>query len=253
MNKSLIFMSMSAVLCASLSFSAFAGNGVHQTPVPEVQGKQQPSLKDDQKLDERAIWESAENWHFNSSPLNKTKPKAGGPQRFVGWSNVELKARDPEPERSLALCRHLGAHDEGTLWQRDTYYAVANGRLKLREQQPGCAHLIAYARANRPEQRESRYRLVEVADAAALDAALADALGVECVVTKRRRLLRWRSVRIHLDAVEQLGTFVELEAVAPADSDLTVERELIAALRQELGITDERLVARGYADQIREQ
>lgn len=58
------------------------------------------------------------------------------------------------------------------------------------------------------------------------------------------------SVRIHLDEVEQLGTFIEVEAVAPPDSDLTHEHRLVAELRDALGITDERLVALGYAEQL---
>jgi adenylate cyclase class IV len=53
------------------------------------------------------------------------------------------------------------------------------------------------------------------------------------------------------DRVERLGTFIELEAVAPPDSDLTHEHQLIAELRDALAITDERLVAIGYAEQLR--
>ncbi len=168
--------------------------------------------------------------------------------------NVELKATDLDPERSLQVCRALGARDEGTLWQRDTYFAVARGRLKLREQEPGVPHLIGYARADRPEQRESRYRIAALAggaDAAATRAMLEAALGIECVVVKERRLFLWHDVRIHLDRVEGLGTFIELEAVAPADSDLSAEHERVAQLREALAISDERLVAQGYADQLR--
>ena len=69
--------------------------------------------------------------------------------------NVELKATDPDPERSLATVRDLGAEERGTLVQRDTYFRVADGRLKLREETPGGAALIQYARADRPEARES--------------------------------------------------------------------------------------------------
>ncbi|HMJ01943.1 MAG TPA: class IV adenylate cyclase [Conexibacter sp.] len=165
--------------------------------------------------------------------------------------NVELKATDPDPARSLGVCRALGASDEGELWQRDTYYAVASGRLKLREQEPGRPHLIHYARADRPEQRESRYRIAEVADGAATHVALEAALGVECVVVKRRRLFLWNDVRIHLDRVDGLGAFVELEAVAPPASDLTLEHERIATLREALAIADDRLVPHGYAALLR--
>lgn len=48
--------------------------------------------------------------------------------------NIELKARDPDPARSLQLSLSLGAKDQGWLQQLDTYFRVAHGRLKLREQ-----------------------------------------------------------------------------------------------------------------------
>jgi adenylate cyclase, class 2 len=73
---------------------------------------------------------------------------------------------------------------------------------------------------------------------------------VRVVVAKRRRLFLWRDVRIHLDDVEQLGSFIELEAVASPESDLAEEHRLIAELRQAFEIGDDRLVALGYADQL---
>jgi adenylate cyclase class IV len=69
-------------------------------------------------------------------------------------------------------------------------------------------------------------------------------------VAKRRRLFLWRDVRIHLDDVEQLGRFIELEAVAPSESDLTHEHNLVVELRDAFDITDERLIAIGYAEQL---
>ncbi len=164
--------------------------------------------------------------------------------------NIECKARDPDPERSLEVCRNLGAEDHGEILQRDTYFEVTNGGLKLREERPGEPHLIQFERANEPQQRESRYRIIAVDDGPMLSAALAAAIGVRVIVAKRRRLFLWRDVRIHLDEVEGLGRFIELEAVAPPDSDLTREHRLIAELREVLEITDERLVAVGYAEQL---
>ncbi|MEY2535511.1 MAG: hypothetical protein QOF29_3421 [bacterium] len=162
--------------------------------------------------------------------------------------NVELKARDPDPERSLRRALALGAEDHGDLRQRDTYFAAPRGRLKLREQEPGGAELIAYERADAAQARESRYRLVPVADPAALREALGAALGTRVVVDKRRRLLLWEGVRIHLDRVEGLGDFVELEGVAPRASDLSREAALVERLRTELEIADDALVPVGYAD-----
>jgi adenylate cyclase class IV len=164
--------------------------------------------------------------------------------------NIELKARDSDPSASLEVSRALGAEDRGIITQRDTYFAVAHGGLKLREEQPGRPHLVQFERASEPQQRESRYRIIEVSDGAALRAALATAIGIRGVVVKRRHLLLWRNVRIHLDEVERLGRFIELEAVALPASDLAHEHQLVAELRDALGITDDRLVALGYAEQL---
>ena len=164
--------------------------------------------------------------------------------------NVELKATDPAPERSIAVCRSLGAQDRGLVVQRDTYFEARHGRLKLREQTPGSAQLIHYERASRPRERESRYRIAEIPDAASLRAALAAALGIRVVVAKRRRLFLHEHVRIHLDEVEGLGAFLEFEAVAPPGSDLAREYERVAELRAAFGVTDDRLRAAGYAEQL---
>ena len=135
--------------------------------------------------------------------------------------NVELKARDPDPARPLERALALGAEDQGEIRQRDTYFAAARGRLKLREQETGGSalwdELIEYSpRGLRPAARTSSYRRVPVADAAPLREALDAAYGTLVTVEKRRRLLLWEGVRIHLDDVEGLGSYVELEASAEA-------------------------------------
>jgi predicted adenylyl cyclase CyaB len=165
--------------------------------------------------------------------------------------NVELKAHDPHPARTLGRCLRLPAEDQGELWQRDTYFSACRGRLKLREQPPGNAQLIHYERDMGRAQRVSRYKIVEVRDADTLRSVLADALEVRVTVVKRRRLLLWQSVRIHLDAVEDLGSFIELEAVAEPSSDLRLEYRQVAALRESLEITDDLLIAAGYAELLR--
>ena len=162
--------------------------------------------------------------------------------------NLELKARDPEPRRSLELAHALGAEDRGEIEQRDTYFTRARGRLKLREQAPGGAELISYARSDTLDPRPSEYRVVPVGDPEALREALDAALGTLVVVAKRRHLLLWNGVRIHLDEVEGLGSHIELEAVAAPDSDLVPEREKLERLRAELRIDDAALVAESYSD-----
>lgn len=161
--------------------------------------------------------------------------------------NVELKARDPDPAATAARCLALGAHDRGVLQQTDTYFLARRGRLKLREGGAG-AELIAYGRPDAAEPAESRYVLAPVSEPDALSEALDAALGTTVVVSKRRRLLLWEGVRIHLDEVEGLGSFVEFEAVLPDAGDLSAARAKVARLRSELGIEDDSLVPAGYAD-----
>jgi homotetrameric cytidine deaminase len=162
--------------------------------------------------------------------------------------NVELKAMDPDPARSLAVCRELGAEDKGILRQRDTYFRTRSGRLKLREQEPGGATLIQYDRPDAAAARESRYRLTAVPEPDELRASLDAALGTLVVVDKQRHLLLWDGVRIHLDTVDGLGSFVELEGVAPPESDLSAEEEKVARLRDALGI--EEILTDSYSDRL---
>jgi homotetrameric cytidine deaminase len=164
--------------------------------------------------------------------------------------NIELKASDPDPERSLAVVLGLGARDRGVLKQRDTYFRVDKGRLKLREEEPGGATLVQYDRVDADEARESRYRLVPIDDPRALCAALESSLGVLAVVEKERHLLLWQSVRIHLDNVKDLGNFVELEGVATADSDLADELDRVTRLTEALEIPPERILRNSYSDQV---
>jgi homotetrameric cytidine deaminase len=161
--------------------------------------------------------------------------------------NVELKATDPDPGRSLSVCLELGAEDKGVLVQRDTYFRVPEGRLKLRDETPGGAALIQYHRADAAQARESRYRIAPVEDGQALREALDAALGTLVVIDKERRLLLWKGVRIHLDTVKGLGSFVELEGVAPPESDLSAERENVAQLSEALGL-ESRMLADSYSD-----
>jgi homotetrameric cytidine deaminase len=179
-------------------------------------------------------------------------------RRLPPSRNIEIKARDPQPARTLELALALGADDRGEIAQIDTYFARARGRLKLREQEPGDAELIQYRRADTPGARESEYRRVPAGDAAALREALDAALGTLVVVRKRRRLLLHENVRIHLDEVDGLGTFVELEAVAETGAefsavaepvaDLAAEHDEVSRLRAALEVSDDALVPESYSD-----
>jgi homotetrameric cytidine deaminase len=163
--------------------------------------------------------------------------------------NLELKAHDRDPDATGARCLGLGATDGGVLQQTDTYFMARQGRLKLRVEQGALGgELIAYSRDDATEAVQSQYVLAPVAAADELAEALDAALGTVVVVSKRRHLFLWEGVRMHLDEVDGLGSFVEFEAVLPEAGDLATARDKVARLRAELGIEDDALVAVGYAD-----
>ena len=168
----------------------------------------------------RTLAASARFGRVRAEPVSLDAPLAAS-QR-----NLEIKARDADPRRSLELALELGAEDHGEIAQRDTYFGHANGRLKLREQAPGNAELIQYRRADEAGPRMSDYRLVALGEADSLREALDAALGTLVVVEKSRRLLTWEGVRIHLDEVEGLGSFVELEDTIGGDRLETLRAKL---------------------------
>jgi homotetrameric cytidine deaminase len=163
--------------------------------------------------------------------------------------NVELKARDPDPDATLARCVALGAEDRGVLVQRDTYFVARQSRLKFREQGEDGSELIAWGRPDVSEPKESTYVLAPVSEPKPMLEALEYALGPSVVVvSKRRHLFMWEGVRIHLDEVDDLGRFVEFEAVLPDAGDVSEAHEKLARLRRELGVEDDALVSGGYAN-----
>ena len=167
--------------------------------------------------------------------------------------NIELKARCADLAAARAAAVSLCAMPLDRMRQTDTYFRAATGRLKLREiERDGgaAAELISYARPDAATPRASDYRVVPVPDAPALAAALADTVGLRGVVRKAREVLLWRNVRIHLDAVESLGTFVEFEAVVSAVVGDEASRQNLEVAASALGIDRADAVEGSYIDLI---
>ena len=126
--------------------------------------------------------------------------------------NLEAKFRLVDLEAARAVALALGYTTSASFIQRDTFFVAAHGKLKLREQPPE-AWLIHYERDRENGLMLSRYDIVAVADSTRTREMLARALGVLAEVHKHRTLLIRRNVRFHLDRVESLGGFGEIEAV----------------------------------------
>lgn len=166
--------------------------------------------------------------------------------------NVEIKARVESVEAVLPLALACADGPPEAIAQDDTFFVCANGRLKLRVFADGRGELIAYARPDTAGPKTSDYAITPVADPDALRATLARALGIGGRVVKQRTLLRAGRTRVHLDRVEGLGDFLELEVVLrdgeSADDGITVAHALLRALR----VDATQLVSGAYLDLLRQ-
>ena len=150
--------------------------------------------------------------------------------------NLEFKARLEDSSHVLGIVRRLGGDLWGDLRQTDTYFAVANGRLKVRETPGFPAYLIYYERDEAAADRPSDYDLARSDDAVAMKNMLSTALGVLGVVRKQRRLLLLDTTRVHLDNVEGLGSFIEIEVPVKTPEAEPQAREQFEALIDALGL-----------------
>ncbi len=164
--------------------------------------------------------------------------------------NIELKARCEDFHRLREACRSLGAESQEPDRQLDTYFRVAYGRLKLRESLLSGAELIFYNRADFAGPRESHWETCPVDNADEIKTILKKALGVRAVVAKRREVFVVGNVRVHLDKVQDLGGFVELEGIVDDPSELSVVDNEVRRMQQALEIDNRSLLKESYSDLI---
>lgn len=161
---------------------------------------------------------------------------------------MELKARAADLDRARRIAREIATMDLGVQEQTDTYFRCVSGRLKLRQGGHVPAQLVWYRREDERGPRVSDYRIVPISNPETLKGALEAALGVWCIVKKRREIYLYQNVRIHLDEVEKLGTFLEFEAVLSHGIDEEAGRAQLAHLRERFAIAPADLVAASYSD-----
>lgn len=159
--------------------------------------------------------------------------------------NVEAKFKLTDRPRMLERALEIGFAHSGELLQRDTFFVTASGKLKLREE-PGGAQVIHYARRTASGSGLSDYEIVPVIEPDKLRTILSAALGVRAEVRKRRVVLIRQNVRLHIDSVESLGEFGELEAVLVEGESEQANRKRLAALLEQLGVEVNALIDASY-------
>jgi len=165
-------------------------------------------------------------------------------------ANVEIKARLSDPAHVRSFLESLTGGPPQIIEQEDTFFPVANGRLKLRLLGLGRGELIAYRRTDAAGPKVSEYLVVPTTEPALLREALAAALGVRGTVRKTRLLYLVGQTRVHLDTVERLGEFLELEVVLRSGQPVSEGEAIARDLMGRLGIDSSELLQEAYIDML---
>lgn len=165
-------------------------------------------------------------------------------------TNIEIKARVDDFEAMKARAELLSDKPFAIVPQEDIFFNTPKGRLKLRVQAPDQGTLIFYERPDQGGPKRSDYHLAETRDPENLRQTLSLALGVRGMVRKTRYLYMVGQTRIHLDDVEGLGHFMELEVVMH-DGQSDADGQAIAEdLMRRLEVREESLLEQAYIDLI---
>ncbi|MBN2329325.1 MAG: class IV adenylate cyclase [Candidatus Omnitrophica bacterium] len=162
--------------------------------------------------------------------------------------NVEIKAVASDFERQKQIAESLSDEPAKQIEQEDIFYHTPHGRLKLRIVSPDYGELIYYEREDACGPKPSHYLVYKIESPAVLNSLLSSALDVRGVVRKKRILYLAGQTRIHLDEVEELGSFIELEVVMQAGQSIDAGRQIAVDLMTRLGIRDEDLIHNAYID-----
>jgi predicted adenylyl cyclase CyaB len=165
-------------------------------------------------------------------------------------ANIEIKARVRDFSALRSRAEALSDMPVQVIPQEDTFFKVTQGRLKLRVLAPDRAQLIYYARSDAAGPKRSDYHIHETNDPAGLKTVLELALGVRGVVRKMRYLYLVGQTRIHLDDVEGLGQFMELEVVLRPEQTDAEGQAIAADLMTKLGVRAGDLLEGAYMDLI---
>jgi len=168
-------------------------------------------------------------------------------------TNIEIKARVSDLARLRAVVESMADTTVEILDQEDIFFAAPAGRLKLRIFDERTGELIHYHRADTAEPRASRYLIAPTSDPLAMKLILGEVLPVAGSVRKRRSVYHVGQTRIHLDEVEGLGDFLELEVVLQPDQPEAEGVAIAEGLLHRLGIARDQRVQSAYIDLLRDR
>jgi predicted adenylyl cyclase CyaB len=167
---------------------------------------------------------------------------------FTMSRNIEIKARISKMEEMHKKVADLADQGPIEILQDDTFFSCPNGRLKLRILSEDEGQLIFYRRQDKSGPKESFYVISSTSSPESLMELLTLAYGRAGCIRKRRVLYMRGRTRIHLDRVDGLGDFLELEVVMEDGEDPQTAAEEADELLKKLGILTSQLVKGAYID-----
>jgi predicted adenylyl cyclase CyaB len=163
-------------------------------------------------------------------------------------SNIEIKARVRDFDKIRHRAEQLSDTPMEVIPQEDTFFNTPLGRLKLRVLSEDKGQLIYYTRPDQEGPKRSDYHISLTSDPENLKRVLELAYGIRGIVRKTRYLYLVDQTRLHLDDVEGLGQFMELEVVM-RDGQSDADGQLIAeGLMAALGVERSDLLEGAYMD-----
>jgi len=166
-------------------------------------------------------------------------------------ANIEIKAFLSNPSRAAEIAVRLSGSPPRIIPQQDVFFRSENARLKLRILGPDSGELIRYERTDLPDARRSQYQIARTSDPQALLEILTATLGAVGTVRKTRHLYLVGQTRVHIDEVEGLGSFLELEVVLQPEQTDAEGRRIAAQLLSEFAIEPGNLIGQAYVDLLR--
>ena len=167
--------------------------------------------------------------------------------------NIEIKAKVEDLKKLRKVVETIcdGVGEE--IIQEDIFFHNSVGRFKLRILGSELGQLIFYQRSDLPGPKLSNYQIYDTVNPEGLREVISQAAGVRGTVRKRRRLYWFGRTRIHLDLVDGLGSFVELEVVLEPDESREEGMAVAAELLDLLAIDSEDLIEGAYIDLLEEK
>jgi adenylate cyclase class 2 len=165
--------------------------------------------------------------------------------------NVEFKAELRDVQLARSLARAHGAAFIDAVEQVDTYYRVPAGRLKRREAPGEPTEYIFYDRDDRTRPKLSHFTIYTESQAVARFGSAP--LPVWITVKKVREIYLLGNVRIHIDTVEKLGSFIEFEALVGTNHSVAACHRAIGDLREVFTHVLGEPISCGYSDLLEQQ